>query len=321
MHVLHKLLLIIFLAFLDFGAVATRFAYARGSTASKQYEPAIKFGDRGGHAFGWQGTDPEDGDAALASLEWFNLTVVPMFNPDTMQYFAVLPEMFGNASTYVVSAETRAGQASFLTLPPSCPIGTVSTLPFGLTHLYAGGVAQNGNVQIYTLTVTRACPVGYYCIGNDALPLCPSDATVCENDGICVSGPSTTVDSRCICRAGFSGVRCQTDIDECASEPCVNGATCLDKLNGYLCSCGSGFFGTTCQLNISGKSPSPSLPDAPNNNADNAQSQSEGATVGALAGFATAGIIVAILLVAIVFYLVKQREARPPANSPIPQSV
>lgn len=42
---------------------------------------------------------------------------------------------------------------------------------------------------------------------------------------------------------------CQ-EIDECAVVPCLNGATCHDKLNGYTCTCPSGFIGEQCEINV-----------------------------------------------------------------------
>ena len=38
------------------------------------------------------------------------------------------------------------------------------------------------------------------------------------------------------------------DIDECASNPCQNGATCTDGVNGFSCSCAPGFSGELCEL-------------------------------------------------------------------------
>ena len=38
------------------------------------------------------------------------------------------------------------------------------------------------------------------------------------------------------------------DINECASNPCQNGATCRDKINAYSCECASGFEGTNCEI-------------------------------------------------------------------------
>ena len=38
-----------------------------------------------------------------------------------------------------------------------------------------------------------------------------------------------------------------TDIDECSSNPCLNGGTCTDQVNGYVCSCQAGYTGSQCQ--------------------------------------------------------------------------
>ena len=36
------------------------------------------------------------------------------------------------------------------------------------------------------------------------------------------------------------------DINECASSPCQNGATCNDVVNGYTCDCAAGYTDTDC---------------------------------------------------------------------------
>ena len=38
-----------------------------------------------------------------------------------------------------------------------------------------------------------------------------------------------------------------TDINECASDPCIHG-NCTDVVNGYICSCELGYEGTHCDV-------------------------------------------------------------------------
>ena len=39
---------------------------------------------------------------------------------------------------------------------------------------------------------------------------------------------------------------CITDIDDCASGPCHNGATCRDGVDSFTCTCPVGFVGDVC---------------------------------------------------------------------------
>lgn len=38
-----------------------------------------------------------------------------------------------------------------------------------------------------------------------------------------------------------------SETNECNSNPCQNGASCIDKVNRYTCSCVSGYMGTHCE--------------------------------------------------------------------------
>ena len=38
------------------------------------------------------------------------------------------------------------------------------------------------------------------------------------------------------------------DIDDCASQPCQNGATCIDAVNDYTCNCVDGYTGKNCSI-------------------------------------------------------------------------
>ena len=52
---------------------------------------------------------------------------------------------------------------------------------------------------------------------------------------------------RCHCVTGYTGLQCEININECASNPCVNHATCVDALNSYICKCSPGFTGSRCE--------------------------------------------------------------------------
>ena len=51
---------------------------------------------------------------------------------------------------------------------------------------------------------------------------------------------------------GYSGVLCQTQIDNCASRPCLNGGTCTNGVGSYSCECTSHFTGETCGDEVEG---------------------------------------------------------------------
>jgi len=54
----------------------------------------------------------------------------------------------------------------------------------------------------------------------------------------------------CHCLRGFEGAECQTNINECAGNPCLNGAECVDGIAKYTCQCLPGFEGDRCETNI-----------------------------------------------------------------------
>ncbi|XP_026155176.1 sushi, von Willebrand factor type A, EGF and pentraxin domain-containing protein 1 isoform X2 [Mastacembelus armatus] len=78
----------------------------------------------------------------------------------------------------------------------------------------------------------------------------------CQNKGTCEEVGAGYV---CTCMAGFTGAKCEIDIDECDSAPCQNGGLCSDGLGGYQCQCKPGFFGSLCEGEVNECISSPCL--------------------------------------------------------------
>ncbi|XP_028817903.1 protocadherin Fat 4 isoform X2 [Denticeps clupeoides] len=52
----------------------------------------------------------------------------------------------------------------------------------------------------------------------------------------------------CLCPTGFTGLKCDVDIDECDQDPCNNDGVCVNYMGGFSCQCLKGFSGLHCSV-------------------------------------------------------------------------
>ncbi|KAF7990587.1 hypothetical protein HCN44_000392 [Aphidius gifuensis] len=107
---------------------------------------------------------------------------------------------------------------------------------------------QNGG------TCENTAPDQYRCTCRDGFsgPTCEKVDNPCATNP-CLNGATCRESgeiAECECSPGFSGLLCAIDIDECASQPCQNGGICIDSKNEFSCKCPSSWQGTLCQFDV-----------------------------------------------------------------------
>lgn len=74
----------------------------------------------------------------------------------------------------------------------------------------------------------------------------------CLNDGLCseVLDVDNPLAYRCSCPIGFTGYNCETRIDYCATQPCMNSGWCTSETTGFTCTCLQGFTGMILSIGV-----------------------------------------------------------------------
>ena len=106
---------------------------------------------------------------------------------------------------------------------------------------YTFDLASNCVCQCQCPYYGTYCENEKVCTGSNYLNMenceCESIASLCTGDPCSSRGSCVTTDTapfyECTCDPGFQGVDCEIDIDECASNPCVNGECAMPNPGMY----------------------------------------------------------------------------------------
>ena len=69
----------------------------------------------------------------------------------------------------------------------------------------------------------------------------------CQNGGTFLVAKDSF---KCLCADGFTGVNCETNVDDCEQVICLNNGTCQDGINSYTCNCPKPIIGIHCEIGI-----------------------------------------------------------------------
>lgn len=127
------------------------------------------------------------------------------------------------------------------------PLGSIPELPAeSCKEIKAseGGKAVSGKYWLNSVVKDKS--VNAYCdMDTEDADECSASVPVCAVNASCQNLQGSY---SCSCKPGFSGDgKVCTYVDECASNPCTNGGTCVDGINGYTCTCPLNYRGNRCE--------------------------------------------------------------------------
>ncbi|MBN3307147.1 CRUM1 protein, partial [Amia calva] len=127
------------------------------------------------------------------------------------------------------------GPGNFTGCLSTVEIGGISLPHFGNSETHLPRYQEEQFIK------TSAEPALIGCAGADVCAVEP-----CLNGGRCEDLFNLF---NCTCSPGWTGPRCEINIDNCASNPCIHG-NCSHKTSSYECDCHPGYTGRSCELEI-----------------------------------------------------------------------
>ncbi|XP_044294750.1 lactadherin isoform X1 [Varanus komodoensis] len=117
-----------------------------------------------------------------------------------------------------------------------------------VNHCQNGGTCLTGIDDSPFLCICPEDFTGIDCNETDKGPCHPNP---CQNNGVCQLVPNrgdVFSEFLCKCPWGYKGKLCESNMNECALQPCKNGGTCVDLNGDYACKCASPYLGKTCNI-------------------------------------------------------------------------
>ncbi|NXG14871.1 SNED1 protein, partial [Grallaria varia] len=149
----------------------------------------------------------------------------------------------------------------------TCPVGYVgkhcqSEVDCGIPSDVKHAQASFSSTKVGSLAEYQ-CELGYTLSRHNHPRVCHvpgvwSDPPECDEIDECQSQPclnggqckDRVAAFLCVCEPGYAGHRCELDVDECQSKPCKNSGTCQDLPGSFACYCPEGFLGTQCETEV-----------------------------------------------------------------------
>ena len=107
---------------------------------------------------------------------------------------------------------------------------------------------NNGTCEDRVDDFICSCPDTYAGKTCERQSSCSPEQDNCRNNGFCnMSSTEGIIETSCECLSGYTGLTCETEINECLSDPCESNGNCIDLIGRFQCLCPAGLTGDQCQ--------------------------------------------------------------------------
>ncbi|XP_008429180.1 von Willebrand factor D and EGF domain-containing protein isoform X2 [Poecilia reticulata] len=163
----------------------------------------------------------------------------PLFQPPQIPLRSFQEESF----IYQLQAQDPEGSAVLFNLvsgPKGASLSSAGLLMWKAT-------SEPTDTHTFQFAVTDACSAETLASVQVSVQSCD-----CLNAASCITNANSPVGSAeyvCVCPDGFTGRRCEVDVDDCKPNPCRLGR-CVDRPNSFSCFCPPGMTGRTCREDV-----------------------------------------------------------------------